>query len=260
LLKLKLGPESRVESEYAIEVNSVSKCFKVPHEKKTTVYDNIIGKITGRSYSYEIFEALKDVSFKVKKGETFGIIGENGSGKSTLLKILAGVLVPDKGSVSINERIAPFLELGVGFQPELTAFENVYLYGAIMGMKRKDMDMKIDSIFEFAELERFKNSKLKNFSSGMYARLAFATAISTDPDVLLIDEVLSVGDAAFQSKCYDKINEYKQKRKTIVFVSHSLGTIEEICDECLFLHKGNFESIGATEDVISDYLSFVSQK
>jgi ABC-type polysaccharide/polyol phosphate transport system ATPase subunit len=260
LLKNNIPLDAGTEIQYAIEVDNVSKKFKIPHEKKITVYDNIIGTITGKSYNYEVFEALKNVSFKIRKGETFGIIGENGSGKSTLLKMLAGVLTSDSGSISIKDKVAPFLELGVGFQPELTAIENVYLYGAIMGIKHKEMDKKIDSIFEFAELERFRDSKLKNFSSGMYARLAFATAISTNPDILLIDEVLSVGDEAFQSKCYYKINEFKEQRKTIVFVSHALGSVEQICDECLFLHKGNVVSIGSTQDVISDYLNFVSKK
>ncbi|MBC2764110.1 MAG: ABC transporter ATP-binding protein, partial [ANME-2 cluster archaeon] len=236
-----------------IEVKNVSKHFKIPHEKRTTVYDNIIGKITGSSYSYEVFEALRDVSFKVKKGETFGIIGENGSGKSTLLKILAGVLVPDSGNVKVMGKVAPFLELGVGFQPELTAVENVYLYGAIMGMNHKEMDGKIDSIFEFAELERFRNAKLKNFSSGMYMRLAFATAVSTDPDVLLLDEVLAVGDEAFQKKCHDKMDEYRRNDKTIVFVSHALGVVEEMCDRSILLDKGLVKSEGYSEKVIYDY-------
>lgn len=241
------------DDDYAIEVNNVSKRFKIPHEKRTTVYDNIIGTITGKSYNYEVFEALKDVSFKIKRGESFGIIGENGSGKSTLLKILAGVLVPDSGHVKVRGKVAPFLELGVGFQAELTAVENVYLYGAIMGMNRKEMDGKLDSIFEFAELDRFRDAKLKNFSSGMYARLAFATAISTDPDVLLIDEVLAVGDEAFQAKCYDKIDEYKLNGKTIVFVSHALGTVEEICERSILLTKGHVKSEGYSEKVIYDY-------
>jgi len=250
--------ESKTEALYAIEVNNVSKCFKLPHEKKTTVYDNVIGKITGRSYSYELFEALKNVSFKVKKGETFGIIGENGSGKSTLLKILAGVLVPDEGSVSINNKVAPFLELGVGFEPDLKAVENVYLYGAIMGMKRKEMDIKIDSIFEFAELERFRDAKLKNFSSGMYARLAFATAISTDPDVLLIDEALSVGDEAFQRKCTEWMESIRKKGKTIVFVSHDLNSVKNLCNRCLLLNNGRVSSIGDTDAVIKKYRQIVT--
>lgn len=186
----------------------MSKCFRIPHEKRVTVYDNVIGKIKGKSYTYEVFEALKDVTFNVKKGETFGIIGENGSGKSTILKIISGVLVADTGSVKVKGKMAPFLELGVGFQPELTAVENVYLYGALMGMNRSEMDAKLDSIFEFAELERFRDTKLKNYSSGMYARLAFATSISIDPDILLIDEVLSVGDQAFQAKVRTSLGMY----------------------------------------------------
>ncbi len=260
MFKLKPGTDANNEREYMIEVNNVSKCFKIPHEKRTTVYDNIIGKITGSSYSYEVFEALRDVSFKIKKGETFGIIGENGSGKSTLLKILAGVLVPDSGNVKVKGKVAPFLELGVGFQPELTAVENVYLYGAIMGMNSKGMDGKIDSIFEFAELERFRDAKLKNFSSGMYMRLAFATAISTDPDVLLLDEVLAVGDEAFQKKCHDKMDEYRRNGKTIVFVSHALGVVEEICKKSILLDNGTIFSNGLSEKVISDYHSLMSQK
>jgi ABC-type polysaccharide/polyol phosphate transport system ATPase subunit len=251
---------TKSESDYAIEVKNVSKRFKIPHEKRTTIYDNIMGMVRGRSYSYEVFEALQDMSFKIKKGESFGIIGENGSGKSTLLKILAGVLVPDSGHVKVNGKVAPFLELGVGFQPELTAVENVYLYGAIMGMDRKQMDVRLDPIFDFAELDRFRDAKLKNFSSGMYARLAFATAISTDPDVLLIDEVLAVGDEAFQVKCYDKIDEYKRQGKTIVLVSHALNMIQEVCTNCLMLQKGNVKSIGSTGSVISAYIGALHKK
>jgi ABC-type polysaccharide/polyol phosphate transport system ATPase subunit len=260
LFKTGSNGRSKSENPYAIEVNGISKRFRIPHEKRVTVYDNIIGKVTGKSYTYEVFEALKDVTFNVKEGETFGIIGENGSGKSTILKIISGVFVADTGSVKVKGKMAPFLELGVGFQLDLTAVENVYLYGAIMGMNRAEMDAKLNSIFEFAELDRFRDSKLKNYSSGMYARLAFATAISIDPDVLLIDEVLAVGDQAFQAKCHDKINEYKRNGKTIVFVSHSMEAVEEICDNCLMLSNGNMVSIGPTENVISDYLNAVHRK
>ena len=240
-------------------MDNVSKRFRIPHEKRTTVYDNIVGKITGKSYNYEVFEALKEISFKVNKGETFGIIGQNGSGKSTLLKILAGVLTPDSGSVKVKEKIAPFLELGVGFQPELTAIENVYLYGSIMGIKRAEMDYKIDSIFEFAELDKFRDTKLKNFSSGMYARLAFATAISTDPDILLIDEALSVGDESFQQKCSEKIEMIRQKGKTIVFVSHDLNTVKNLCNRCLLLNHGLISDIGDTEQVIEKYHKMIGK-
>lgn len=258
MFQLRLKDKSENDS-YAIEVNNLSKSFRIPHEKRTTVYDNIIGKITGKSYNYEVFEALKDISFEVKKGETFGIIGQNGSGKSTLLKILAGVLTPDSGFVKVRDKVAPFLELGVGFQPDLTAIENAYLYGSIMGITHAEMDSKIDSIFEFAELNKFRDTKLKNFSSGMYARLAFATAISTDPDVLLIDEALSVGDESFQQKCSERIDKIRQKGKTIVFVSHDLNAVKNLCNQCLLLNQGSIVDIGNTEHVIEKYHKMINK-
>lgn len=251
--------QSKFNGPFAIEVDNVSKRFRIPHEKRRTVYDNIIGAMTGKSYNYEVFEALKGVSFKVQKGETFGIIGQNGSGKSTLLKVLAGVLTPDSGSVKVIDRVAPFLELGVGFQPELTAIENVYLYGSIMGITHKEMDSKIESIFDFAELNKFRDTKLKNFSSGMYARLAFATAISTDPDVLLIDEALSVGDESFQQKCSEKIEAIKQKGKTIVFVSHDLNSVKKLCNRCLLLDQGLMLNVGNTEHVMEEYHKVINK-
>ncbi|MDO8724981.1 MAG: ATP-binding cassette domain-containing protein [Candidatus Methanoperedens sp.] len=168
-------------SEDAIIVSNVSKHFRIPHEKKTRLFEHIAGAIKGNTSTYEEFWAVKDVSFTIKRGETLGIIGENGSGKSTLLKLIAGVLTPDSGTIKVIGKIAPFLELGVGFNPELTAEDNVRLYGAIMGMSKKEMEDKFEEIFEFAELSRFRNMKLKNFSSGMYARLAFATAAAGVP-------------------------------------------------------------------------------
>jgi lipopolysaccharide transport system ATP-binding protein len=237
----------------AIIVENVSKRFKIPHEKKRTVYENVAGLINGNKYSYEEFWALQNISFTVKRGETLGIIGENGSGKSTLLKVIAGVFYPDRGKVTVNGKIAPFLELGVGFQAELTADENVYIYGSIMGLDRAQIKNKIDEIFEFAELEKFRNAKLKSFSSGMYARLAFSTAISTDPDIILIDEALSVGDESFQRKCYEKINEFRKNEKTIIFVSHGLGTVKQLCERSILLSHGQINSIGYSEKVVNDY-------
>src|SRR3990172_800333 len=172
------------QEENAIIVSNVSKHFRIPHEKKTKLFEHIAGAIKGKTSTYEEFWAVKDVSFTVKKGETLGIIGENGSGKSTLLKIIAGVLTPDSGTVKVNGKIAPFLELGVGFNQELTAEDNVRLYCAIMGMSKHEMEVKFEDVFEFAELQRFRNMKLKNFSSGMYARLAFATAAADDCDIM----------------------------------------------------------------------------
>jgi lipopolysaccharide transport system ATP-binding protein len=237
----------------AIIVENVSKMFRVPHEKRKTLFHNLIGVIK-RQFDYEEFWALKDISFEIKRGETFGIIGKNGSGKSTLLKILARVLYPDAGTVSKEGKIASFLELGVGFQPELTAEENVYIYGSILGLTRREIRQKYDQIFEFAELINFKNMKLKNYSSGMYLRLAFATAIHADPDTLLIDEVFAVGDTAFQKKCTAKINEFRNQGKTIVFVSHSMDSIQQICQRTLLLSQGKTVTLGPTGDVVKQYL------
>jgi lipopolysaccharide transport system ATP-binding protein len=239
-----------------IIVDNVSKRFKVPHEKKSTLFHNLVG-IIKRQFSYEEFWALKDVSFELKKGEAFGIIGKNGSGKSTLLKILARVLYPDSGSVSMSGKVASFLELGVGFQPELTAQENVYIYSSIMGMSRKEVNAKYNAIFEFAELENFQNMKLKNFSSGMYLRLAFATAVHADPETLLIDEVFAVGDESFQRKCETRMNEIREQGKTIIFVSHSLNKVKDLCQRCMLLDHGKLVTIGNTEDVINEYMKMV---
>ncbi|MFX1264158.1 MAG: ABC transporter ATP-binding protein [Promethearchaeota archaeon] len=240
----------------AIVVDSVSKKFRIPHEKKTTVFQNIIGLIK-RQFSYEEFWALKDVSFEVNKGEALGIIGRNGSGKSTLLKILAKVLYPDSGSVSLNGKVASFLQLGVGFQPELTARENVYIYSSILGLGRKQVDSLYDDILDFAELKKFENMKLKNFSSGMNMRLAFSTAIHAVPDTLLIDEVFAVGDEAFKKKCSDKMRQFKAEGKTIVFVSHALDSVKELCQRTMLLSYGRIVTMGDTEKVINNYLALL---
>jgi lipopolysaccharide transport system ATP-binding protein len=236
-----------------IVVDKVSKKFKLPHEKKRTLFHNLMGVIK-RQMNYEEFWALKDISFEIQKGETYGIIGKNGSGKSTLLKILAKVLYPDSGTVTIDKKVASFLELGVGFQPELTAEENVYIYSSILGLSRKEIRQKYSEIFDFAELNNFQNMKLKNFSSGMYLRLAFSTAIHAAPDTMLIDEVLAVGDEAFQRKCSQKIDEFRTRGKTIVLVSHDLNSIKKLCQKTLLLSKGQVLKVGNTEEVVEEYL------
>jgi lipopolysaccharide transport system ATP-binding protein len=243
----------------AIIVDDVSKKFRIPHEKKRTVFQNIVGLIK-RQFSYEEFWALKGVSFEVNKGEALGIIGRNGSGKSTLLKIMARVLYPDSGSVSINGKVASFLQLGVGFQPELTARENVYIYSSILGIGRKQVDKVYDDIIDFAELKKFENMKLKQFSSGMNVRLAFSTAIYSVPDTLLLDEVLAVGDVAFQKKCRDKMDRFKSEGKTIVFVSHSLDAIQDLCQRTMLLSEGRIVSMGDTEKVVDDYRAMLKMK
>jgi lipopolysaccharide transport system ATP-binding protein len=250
--------KTRMAEDYAIAVENVSKCYRIPIEKKRTVYENIIGMFGGNK-RYDEFWALKDVSFNIKHGETFGVIGPNGSGKSTLLKMLAGVLYPDTGSIKVNGKIAPFLELGVGFQYELTAKENIYLYGSVMGLTKREVDRKYDEIMMFAELKRFENMKLRNFSSGMYVRLAFSVAIQTNPDILLLDEVLAVGDEHFQKKCMDKIEEIRKSGKTIIFVSHSLTSVKSLCQKSLLLNGGRVASIGETEKVIDAYHNFNSR-
>jgi len=243
----------------AISVNNVSKKFRIPHEKKTTLFQQAIG-IIKRQTSYEEFWALRDISFDVERGETFGIIGRNGSGKSTLLKILARVMYPDSGSVRIDGRVASFLELGIGFQPELTARENVYIYASVLGMGKGQTEKVYDAIFDFAELKRFEDMKLKNFSSGMHIRLAFSTAIHTDPDIMLIDEVLAVGDEAFQKKCMERIYRFQAAGKTIIFVSHNTGQVKQLCRHSLLLHEGRIISAGDTGRVIESYSKIIGGK
>lgn len=239
MLFLKNG-NSNMSKDDAVIIKNVSKKFRIPHEKKLTFRDNILGLIQGKR-GYDEFLALRNVSFSVKKGESIGIVGENGSGKSTLLKIIAEVLYPDEGDVIINGRIAPFLELGIGFQGDLTARDNVYLYGSILGINKKEMDKKYDDILEFAELKKFENMKIKNFSSGMYARLAFSTAVAIKPDILLLDEILAVGDEKFQMKCRERIDEFKRNGATIILVSHSLDAIQNICDRAILLEHGTLK-------------------
>ena len=242
-----------------ITVEGVSKKFKIPHEKRTTFFEHLVA-IVRKRLGYEEFWALEDLSFKVESGEAFGIIGENGSGKTTMLRILARIMRPDTGSVMVDGHISCILELGTGFQPELTAKENVAIYAAIMGMTKGELKVRYDAIIDFAELRHFEDMKLKNFSSGMAVRLAFSTAVHTDPDIILLDEVLAVGDEAFQRKCMDKIYALKAQGKTIVFVSHALPAIGALCERAMALDNGRVLSIGDTNKVIADYLDHVSQR
>lgn len=236
-----------------IEVTDASKTFAIPKERKVTLREHVLGFLLGRGMGVEPLRALRGVSFNVHKGEFFSIIGKNGSGKSTLLKILAGIYAPDVGGVKLGGTLSPFLELGIGFNPDLTARENVYLGAAVAGLRRREIDRLYDGIIGFAELERFQEQALKNFSSGMKVRLAFSVAFMVDADILLIDEVLAVGDASFQQKCYDVFRRLKGEGKTIIFVSHSMGDIKEFSDRVMLLHEGRVVSLGAPEKVIHDY-------
>lgn len=242
----------------AIQVEDLWKKFKIPHEKRTTILENLAGvlQILDRErFSYEEFWALKDINFTVESGEFIGIIGENGSGKTTLLEIITRILRADKGKVTVKGKVAPILQLGVGFHPELTVKENVIIYGSIMGLKNKAIKRRMDSILQFAELERFKDAKLKNLSSGMQVRLGFSVAIETDPDIFLIDEALAVGDIDFQQKCIEQFKEFKSRHKTILFVSHALSLAKEFCEKTMLLSNGEIIEFGRTEEVINHYLN-----
>ncbi|MBU0647960.1 ABC transporter ATP-binding protein [Patescibacteria group bacterium] len=235
----------------AIEVKNLSKEFILDHFKHKTLKERIISSFHGRK---EVFKALDNVSFSVGKGEFFGIIGNNGSGKSTLLKILANIYPTTKGEVKINGKLSPFLELGVGFVMELSAWENIFLYGSLLGMSEKQIKERIDDIIAFSELEKFIDTKLNKFSSGMLVRLAFSTAIQADFDILLLDEVLAVGDYNFQMKCQDVFSSLKQKGKSVVFVSHDLAAIMHYCDRTMLLEKGKKIACGNPREINKKYL------
>jgi ABC-2 type transport system ATP-binding protein len=237
-------------SNAAIQVSSVSKNFRLYHERNRYIKATLL---RGRRARYEEFWALKDVSFEVQEGSTFGIIGSNGSGKSTMLKCLMGIYRPESGKIVVRGKIAGLLELGAGFHPELSGRENVFLNGAILGMSNKDITTQFDSIVEFAGLERFIDTPVKNFSSGMTVRLGFSIATHVEPEVLLIDEVLGVGDQAFQRKSSEKIEEFRRAGKTIIVVSHSLTTMRNICQEVIWLEKGTLKLRGPSADVIAAY-------
>jgi ABC-type polysaccharide/polyol phosphate transport system ATPase subunit len=237
--------------EIAIKAESLSKTFLIPHEIRNTILERIV-HIRWKQQT-EMFEALKDVSFEINKGEFFGIIGRNGSGKSTLLKILAGIYTPDKGNFYVNDNISPFLELGVGFNPELSGRDNVYLNGTILGLTNKEIKAKFDSIVSFSELERFIDQKVKNYSSGMQVRLAFAVAIHANKGILLMDEVFAVGDTNFQSKCLQEIIRFKESGNTVVLVTHDNSTVEKYCDRALLLREGRIMKIGKPEEVTAEY-------
>jgi len=208
-----------MEDNIAVKVEHVSKTFKLPHDKATSLKSGLINVLKKRR-GYEMQHALKDINFEVKKGEFYGIVGRNGGGKSTLLKIISSIYAPTKGGVTVNGKLTPFIELGVGFNPELSGRENVFLNGALLGFNRKEMAAMYNDIVSFAELERFMDQKLKNYSSGMQVRLAFSIAIRAESDILVMDEVLAVGDAAFQKKCFDVFRKLKKEGRTIILVTH----------------------------------------
>jgi len=238
-----------------IKLGSVNKIFSVPHERRNTLKESLIN--FHRRLKYEDFYALKNIDLEVKQGEFVGIIGKNGSGKSTLLKVMANIYKPTSGNVYVNGSLSPFLELGVGFNGDLTARENVYLNGVILGLSYEEINEKYKAIVDFAELEDFMEMKLKNFSSGMQVRLAFSVAIQVDVDIYLCDEVLAVGDLSFQKKCLNVFGNLKKSGKTIVYVSHDMDSIKEFCDKTAFVENGEIKMFGETDESIQKYLQTI---
>jgi ABC-2 type transport system ATP-binding protein len=250
-----------MSDEVAIRVEHVSKNFVLPHERVNSVKSLVTSAAKKRGgKKTETQHALKDISFEIKKGEFFGIVGRNGSGKSTMLKILAGIYQPTKGKVSTVGKLVPFIELGVGFNPELTGRDNVYLNGAMLGFSEKEIDAMYDDIVSFAELERFMDQKLKNYSSGMQVRLAFSMATRSEADILLIDEVLAVGDADFQRKCFNYFSQLKNEKTTVVFISHDMSAVREYCDRAMLIDNNEVVATGSTDDISERYLQLFMSK
>ena len=235
----------------AVTAIGVSKAFRLPHQRYSTLKERALHPFS--SSTYDTLQALGDVSFDVGVGEFFGIVGRNGSGKSTLLKCLAGIYGVDSGEIRIDGRLSPFIELGVGFNPDLTARDNVMLNAIMLGLTRREARRRFDEIIEFAELQEFVDMKLKNYSSGMSVRLGFSVAIQVDADVLLVDEVLAVGDASFQRKCFDEFDRMRSERRTILFVTHDMNSVERFCDRAMLLEQGSMIALGAPDEVARGY-------
>ena len=241
-------------SDWAVRVNDVSKRFRLYHERNQTLKSAIL---RGKTSKHEDFWALRDISFDVIEGHTHGLIGSNGSGKSTLLKCLAKIYWPTSGSIEYRGRMASLLEVGSGFHLELSGRENIYLNGSILGMSKKEIDSKFDEIVDFSGVERFLDQPVKNYSSGMYVRLGFSIAINVDPDILVVDEVLSVGDEEFQRKSFQKFLEFKRRGKTVILVTHTMPVVEDICDTVTWINKGEMMQTGPAIDVVNKYQSSI---
>ena len=246
-------------SDYAITVKNVSKKFKLYHEKRDSIFEAATSFFQKKRH-HEILQALDSVSFNVKQGEIFGIIGRNGSGKTTLLRIISKIYAPDSGSVDVHGSIIPVLALGLGFHPELTAITNIYQSSILLGFPKEEISKRVSDIIKFAELEKFADTKVKTFSAGMQMRLAFATSVLVDPDILLLDEVFAVGDVNFQKKCYETIMSFKKRGKAIIFVSHDVNAIKKHCDTVLFLKEGKVGALGSPEDAVASYLDYLGKQ
>lgn len=249
-----------MSNNIAVKIDHVSKFFRLPTEATQSLRTSLVNRFKGIK-GYKEQHVLKDISFEVEKGDFFGIVGRNGSGKSTLLKIISEIYVPEKGTVTIDGKLVSFIELGVGFNPELTGRENVYMNGAMLGFSTEEIDTMYGDIVEFAELEEFMNQKLKNYSSGMQVRLAFSVAIKAQGDILILDEVLAVGDEAFQRKCNDYFMERKKSGKTTILVTHDMNAVKKYCNKAVLIEDGLIKVVGAPDDVANQYsLDNASQK
>ena len=249
-----------MSNNIAVKIDHVSKFFRLPTEATQSLRTSLVNRFKGIK-GYKEQHVLKDISFEVEKGDFFGIVGRNGSGKSTLLKIISEIYVPEKGTVTIDGKLVSFIELGVGFNPELTGRENVYMNGAMLGFSTEEIDTMYDDLVEFAELEEFMNQKLKNYSSGMQVRLAFSVAIKAQGDILILDEVLAVGDEAFQRKCNDYFMERKKSGKTTILVTHDMNAVKKYCNKAVLIEDGLIKVVGAPDDVANQYsLDNASQK
>ncbi|MBR3256389.1 ABC transporter ATP-binding protein [Candidatus Saccharibacteria bacterium] len=253
-MKRQIGTRTEINdnSDLAIRVKNLHKSFKLPTEQAFGLKQAFFNRLRGIK-GYKEQKVLKGLDFEVKKGEFLGIVGRNGSGKSTLLKILAGIYYPEKGEITINGTLVPFIELGVGFNPELTGRENVYMNGALLGFSNEEMDKMYDDIWDFAELKDFQDQKLKNYSSGMQVRLAFSIAIRAKGDILLLDEVLAVGDAAFQQKCSDYFNSLKDKNQTVILVTHSMENVRKFCTRAILIDNGLIVKEGDPNKIADAY-------
>jgi len=239
-----------------IDVIGVSKKFKRYHDKATTLKERLLML---RSSKSDTFLALENMNLHIDQGETVGLIGHNGSGKSTLLKLITKIIYPTEGKITTKGRVSSLLELGAGFHPDFTGRENIYINASIFGLSKKEIDKKLDSIIAFSELEGFIDSPIRTYSSGMYIRLAFAVAVHVEPQILLMDEILAVGDANFQKKCINKIKEFKKQGITIVFVSHNMEDVYQICDRVVWLDHGHIKAIGNTKEIGEQYLAAMAQ-
>lgn len=245
-------------SKAIVEISKLTKSFKIPLEASSGVKQQLINILKGRK-GYRVFTPLKDISFTINEGDFFGIVGRNGSGKSTLLKTIAGIYTPNSGNVKVYGSLVPFIELGVGFNPELTGRENIFLNGALLGFSHEEMESMYSAIVEFAELEDFMEERLKNYSSGMQVRLAFSIAIRAHADILLLDEVLAVGDEAFQKKCYSYFDKLKREKRTVILVTHDMAAVERFCTKAVFIEDGHVKMIGKPYRIAAAYSRSNSQ-